>query len=58
MVCKEMLEELASQSSSGRRVTLLLETSFLRINGTRNAVSGLLFFGQLILMLNLFDIGE
>ena len=47
-----------SQGSSGRRVTLLPGTSFLRINGTRNAVGGLLFFGQLILMQNLFNIGK
>ena len=58
MVCKEMLEELASQGSSGKRVTLLLGTSFRHINGTRNAVGDLLFFGRLIVMLNLFNISK
>ena len=41
-----------------RVATLLPGTSFLPINGTRNAVVGLLFFGQLILMQNLFNIGK
>ena len=84
MVCKEMLEVLATQgtpqavfrSMSWRakssyfsqgiaRVALVEEWPFYpgpvspcHINGTRNAVGGVLFFGQLILMQNLFNIGK